>query len=128
MGCLRQRATGTVVLLVVSLAWSIVAACTDDAPAGEPQMACCLAGHQDCEHAAPSMECCTSPAPPGAGQQSATVKPTSSKFVPVLHLVRLVDPVPVASTSAERIVRLLDRAPARPPDTPTYLLDSVFRL
>ena len=126
MARLPHRTMGVALLLVVSLGWSAVAACTDLAPTSAPQMACCLQSHQDCEHSA--VECCTSPASHVGDQQSTSAKPTSSKLVPVLDLVRFVDPVPVTSTSPERIVRWFDQAPARPPDIPTYLLDSVFLL
>ena len=126
MSRLRHRAMGVALILVVSLGWSAVAACTDSVPTDDTQMACCLEVHQGCEHAA--VECCTSPASPAANQQSASVKPASVKFVPVLHLVRFLNPVSVRFASATRPVGWLNPAPVRPPDTPTYLIDSVFLL
>ena len=124
----RHVAMGIALVLVVSLGWSAVAACADSMLTTAPEMACCLQTHDDCDHAPATMTCCTSPDPQAGDRQSPSVTPTQSKFVPVLDLVRFVDSVSVISPTAERILRPFDDAPARPSDTPTYLLDSVFRL
>ena len=124
----RPVAIGIALVLVGSLGWSAVAACTDSVLTSTAEMACCLKAGDDCDHAPASMTCCTSPDPQPGDRQSPSVTPTHSKFVPALDLVRFIDPVSVLSTSAERIARSFDHAPVRPLDTPTYLLDSVFRL
>ena len=124
----RHLAIGIALVLVVSLGWSAVAACTDGMLTSAPEMACCLQTHDDCDHAPATMTCCASPDPQPGDRQSPSVAPTPSKFVPVLDLVRLVDPVSVILPTAERILRSIDHVPVRQPDTPTYLLDSVFRL
>ena len=124
----RPVTVAIALVLVVALGWSAAAACADLTPSSAPEMACCLMGHDDCDHASATMTCCASPDPQPGDRQSPSVAPTPSKFVPVLDLVRLVDPVSVILPTAERILRSIDHVPVRQPDTPTYLLDSVFRL
>ena len=121
-----QNALG--LTLIVALGWSATASCMDGAQASAAQMACCLQGQHDCERAAQAMACCKTPTSRPADQQSTAPKLTRSPLIPVLDLVRLADRVPLTFRSAERRLGRLDHAAARPPDTPTYLLDSVFLL
>lgn len=123
---IRRRHTALVLALVVSLGWSAVAGCTDSVQAKAPEMACCLHGHHDCKHAAPSMACCNTSASNATDQQATVVKATRSAQVPLVAVDHFVDPIP--APSAVRSLRRLDPAPIRPPDIPTYLIDSVFLL
>ena len=119
----RTRLIGFV--LVAALGWSATT-CADSVQASG--MGIQASGTEmPCPHSAAAMACCKSSASSGEDQQSTAAK-LSGSAVPLVCFIRLVDPAPLIVTSADRLFGHLDTSPPRSPDTPTYLLDSVFLL
>ena len=119
----RTRLIGFV--LVAALGWSATT-CADSVQVN--RMGIQASGTEmPCPHSGAAMACCKSSASSREDQQSTAAK-FSGTVVRAVCLVRLADPVPVVVIPVDRLVRHRDTSASRSPDTPTYLIDSVFLL